>query len=96
MKLMEKMQNHIIVKQGKKNKKLKIAYEYFVICLLAIASSLCFHIFILSNNFAPAGINGLCAMIQHKFGISIGYLGFLINIYLILKNPTFAQYYFNI
>ena len=69
-----------------KNKKLKIAYEYAVICALAIASSFCFHIFILSNNFAPAGINGLCAMIQYKFNISIGYLGFLINIPLAIIN----------
>lgn len=69
-----------------KNKKLKLAYEYAVVCLLALASATCFHVFILHNEFAPAGINGLCAMIQYKFGLSIGYLGFIINIPLAIVN----------
>ena len=47
---------------------------------LALLSALSYQIFIFSNRFAPAGINGICAMIQHIFGINLGYLSLIINI----------------
>lgn len=41
-------------------------------------------IFVFPNNFAPAGIDGICTMIQYISKINIGYLAFLANIPLII------------
>jgi uncharacterized membrane-anchored protein YitT (DUF2179 family) len=43
-----------------------------------------YEIFVFPNKFAPAGLNGICTMIQHVFGISVGYMSLLINIPLAL------------
>lgn len=51
-----------------------------VIILLAIVGAFNYQLFVFPNQFAPAGLNGLCTMIQHISGISVGYLGLLINI----------------
>lgn len=59
---------------------MKKVLTYFVIVLLAVVGAFNYHLFIFPNSFAPAGINGLCTMIQHISGISVGYLGLLINI----------------
>ena len=53
---------------------------YLVIIALAVISALNYQIFVFPNRFAPSGLNGLCTMIQHVFGISVGYLSLLINI----------------
>lgn len=53
---------------------------YGMIVLLALLGALNYQLFIFPNRFAPAGLNGICTMIQYLFGISIGYLGLLINI----------------
>ncbi len=53
---------------------------YGVIALLALVSALTYQLFIFPNQFAPAGLNGLCTMIQYVFGISVGYLSLLINL----------------
>ena len=37
-------------------------------------------IFIITNNFAPAGINGIATMIQYKTGFSISFMSLLINV----------------
>ncbi len=39
-----------------------------------------YYIFIINNNFAPAGLNGIATMIQYKTGLSISYMSLLINI----------------
>ena len=62
----------------------KKAVTYLLIVGLALLSALSYHIFIFSNRFAPAGLNGICTMIQHIFGINVGYLSLLINIPLAL------------
>ena len=59
---------------------LKKALTYVVIVLLAIVGAFNYQLFVFPNQFAPAGLNGLCTMIQHLSGISVGYLGLLINI----------------
>ena len=51
-----------------------------IVMFLAVVMSLNYEIFIFPNAFAPAGINGLSTMVQHVFGISIGYLSLLINV----------------
>ena len=53
---------------------------YAVIVLIAVIAALNYEIFIFPNRFAPAGLNGICTMIQHIFGISVGYMSLLINI----------------
>ena len=59
---------------------IKKATHYLVIVLLAFVVSLSYQLFVFPNRFAPAGLNGLCTIVQHLFGISIGYLNLLINI----------------
>jgi uncharacterized membrane-anchored protein YitT (DUF2179 family) len=53
---------------------------YFVIVCIAAVNALSYELFIFPNNFAPAGLNGICTMIQYVFGISVGYLSLMINI----------------
>ena len=58
----------------------KKIWTYFVIALLAFIAAVNYELFIFPNSFAPSGINGICTMIQHVFGISVGYLSLLINV----------------
>jgi uncharacterized membrane-anchored protein YitT (DUF2179 family) len=58
----------------------KKIFTYLVIVLIALVSALNYEIFIFPNRFAPAGLNGICTMIQHITGISVGYMSLLINI----------------
>ena len=53
---------------------------YCVIVGLALICALNYELFIFPNQFAPAGLNGICTMIQYIFGINVGYLSMLINI----------------
>lgn len=64
--------------------KMKKVVTYLVIVLIAVITALNYELFIFPNNFAPAGLNGICTMIQHVFGISVGYLSLIINIPLAL------------
>ena len=58
----------------------KKIWTYFVVALIAFVAAVNYELFIFPNSFAPSGINGVCTMIQHVFGISVGYLSLLINI----------------
>ena len=58
----------------------KKIWTYFVIALIAFVAAVNYELFIFPNSFAPSGINGVCTMIQHIFGISVGYLSLLINV----------------
>ena len=53
---------------------------YFVIILIALIAAVNYEIFVFPNKFAPAGLNGLCTMVQHIAGISVGFLSLIINI----------------
>ncbi len=55
-------------------------FTYLMIAGTALITALSYHIFIFPNKFAPSGLNGICTMIQHITGISVGYLSLLINI----------------
>ena len=61
-------------------KRMKKVLTYGVIMIIAFICALNYEMFIFPNRFAPAGLNGICTMIQHITGISIGYLSFLINV----------------
>lgn len=63
---------------------MKKALTYLVIVCIALVCALNYELFVFPNNFAPSGLNGVCTMIQHIAGISVGYLSLLINIPLAL------------
>ena len=50
-----------------------------------------YYVFIVQNNFAPAGINGIATMVQYKTGFSIGYMSLLINVPLSIFAYFFVQ-----
>ena len=54
--------------------------SYCQIILSAIILAFVYYVFIIKNNFAPAGLNGIATMIQYKTGFSISYMSLLINI----------------
>ncbi len=51
-----------------------------IIIMVAILMALSYQLFIVPNNFAPAGLNGIATMVQYKTGFSIGYISLIINI----------------
>ena len=53
---------------------------YLIIILTAVLLAFNYHLFIVKNSFAPAGLNGIATMIQYKTGFSIGYMSLLINV----------------
>ena len=63
-----------------KKTKSKKLLTYLVICAVAMMAALNYHLFVFPNRFAPAGLNGICTMIQYITGISVGYMSLLINI----------------
>lgn len=67
---------------------MKKLVTYLAIVLMAMACALNYQLFVFPNNFAPAGLNGICTMIQYLSGISMGYLSLLVNI------PLAAAVYF--
>ena len=74
---------------------MKKAVGYLIFIALAALSALSYQLFIFPNSFAPAGFNGIATMIQHLFGINVGYLSLIFNIPLIiavfvLVNKDFA------
>ncbi len=54
--------------------------KYLLITVIAFLSALNYNIFVFPNGFAPAGIDGICTMIQDITGISIGYFSLMVNI----------------
>lgn len=69
--------------------------SYILIILSAILLAFNYQLFIVTNGFAPAGLNGIATMIQYKTGFSIGYMSIIINLPLsilafFLLNKTFA------
>ena len=62
----------------------KKAVTYLLIVGLALINATSYQLVSFSNRFAPAGLNGIGTMIQHIFGINMGYLSLLINIPLAL------------
>lgn len=60
--------------------KLRKPLSYVVIFLMALLTALNYEIFVFPNDFAPAGIGGLCTMFQYVTGLSMGYMYFLVNL----------------
>lgn len=66
-----------------KNNAQKLCISLFI-ALLGAISALNYAIFIFPNKFAPAGIDGICTMIQDITGVSIGYFSFFVNLPLLI------------
>lgn len=62
----------------------KKVLTYILIVILALLSAVNYIIFIFPNSFAPAGLDGICTMIQDTFNINMGYISLLLNFPLIL------------
>lgn len=54
--------------------------SYCFVIAVALLLALNYHIFIVENHFAPAGLNGIATMIQYKTGFSISYMSLIVNI----------------
>ncbi|MBR3972491.1 MAG: YitT family protein [Oscillospiraceae bacterium] len=64
--------------------KMKKTWTYLVICVIAVVAAFNYELFVFPNRFAPAGLAGLCTMIQYITGLSVGYMSLIINIPLAL------------
>ena len=62
------------------NPRMKKFLTYLAISAVAILSAFNYELFVFPNKFAPAGLNGICTMIQYITGISVGYMSLVINI----------------
>lgn len=58
--------------------------SYLIIIALALLLAVNYYVFIIKNNFAPAGINGIATMLQYKTGFSISYVSLIVNLPLCL------------
>lgn len=54
--------------------------DYLIITVVAVTAAFNYHLFVINNDFAPSGLNGIAAMVQYLFGFSIGYMSLIINI----------------
>ena len=61
-------------------KKGKKAFDYFIIVFAAVILAFDYQLFIVKNNFAPAGVNGIATMIQYKSGFSLGFMSLIVNV----------------
>ncbi len=59
--------------------------------LVAVLLAFNYQLFIVENNFAPAGLNGISTMIQYKTGFSIGFMSLIINIPLCIFSYFFIN-----
>lgn len=62
----------------------KSVIKYLYIILLGIFMATGYILFVIPNNYAPAGINGIAVMIQYKLHFSVGFMSLIINIPLCL------------
>ena len=70
---------------------MKKAWGYLQIVFSAILLAFVYYVFIVTNNFAPAGLNGIATMIQYKTGFSISYMSLVINVPLSVFAFFFVQ-----
>lgn len=62
----------------------KKLWTYAAIIGLAVICALNYHLFVFPNKFAPAGLGGVCTMIQYALGINVGWLNLAVNVPLAL------------
>ena len=62
----------------------KKVWTYLFIVMVAMLAAVNYELFIFPNQFAPAGLNGICTLIQEITGFRVGYLSLIINVPLAL------------
>ena len=70
---------------------MKKVWGYLQIIFSAVLLAFVYYVFIITNHFAPAGLNGIATMIQYKTGFSISYMSLLINVPLSILAYFFVQ-----
>ncbi len=70
--------------------------EYTTIILCALLLSVNYILFVIPNNFAPAGLGGVGTMIQYLLQFSIGYFSLIINVPLCIFAFFFVNREFSI
>ena len=60
--------------------RIRLPLVYLQILAAATITAFTYQLFIVPNDFAPAGLNGVATMVQYKTGFSIGYMSLLINV----------------
>lgn len=68
----------------RKNNLIHYLLSYGTVVCMAMLLAADYYIFIIENQFAPAGLNGIATMIQYKTGFSISYMSLMINLPLCL------------
>ena len=63
-----------------KNKHLNLVITYALLAGLAVLFALNYHVFVLENDFAPAGLAGILVMVQYLGGFKISWLNLVINV----------------
>ena len=58
----------------------KVMIEYVIVALMGMLLATSYILFVVKNNFAPAGLNGITVMIQYKLDFSVGFASLIINV----------------
>ena len=58
----------------------QVIWDYVVILAMALLMALNYELLILSNAFAPSGLNGVATMLQYIFDFSVSYFSLIVNI----------------
>ncbi|MBR2870854.1 MAG: YitT family protein [Clostridia bacterium] len=58
----------------------KTVLEYLLVVLMGMLLATSYILFVVKNNFAPAGLNGVTVMIQYKLDFSVGFASLIINV----------------
>lgn len=54
--------------------------DYAIIAVMAVIMAFNYKLFIVPNDFAPAGLGGVGTMLQYKLGFSLGWFSLIINV----------------
>lgn len=63
-----------------KAKSLRVFCSYVLIVLVSAVNALSYQLFVFPNKFAPAGLNGICTMVQYLFDFKLSHLSLIINV----------------
>ncbi|MBQ8080407.1 MAG: YitT family protein [Clostridia bacterium] len=69
----------------------RIVLDYLILLGIACVMALNYQIFILSNAFAPSGLNGIATMLQYVFHFSVGYFSLIVNVPLAIACAIFVD-----
>ena len=59
---------------------MKKVVSYGMVLLIALIMALNYELFVFPNSFAPAGVNGIFTMIQHKLNFQLSFSSIILNV----------------